>query len=66
MPQTYTLYLRGPGFEANAFEPAMASTRAELAARIDDLFRRHPACESVDVYFGSEELFRVRRPSHPA
>ncbi len=61
MLKTYTLYLRGDGFTASSFEPALSESRADLLVKVSDMLARFPACEAIDVYFGSEELFSVKQ-----
>ena len=56
MLKTYTLYLIDGG---TRFEPALCLSDVDAMARARELLLSHPECEAIDVFFGSDHLFRV-------
>ena len=61
--KTYTLYLRDGADGESAFEPALCKGNDEAVARAMELLGRNPQCHAVDVFFGEQELFRVKQPT---
>jgi hypothetical protein len=56
--KTYTLYLRD-GASDDRFEPALCNSDWEARSRAAALLVQHPECETVEVFFGDDLLFRV-------
>ncbi len=62
MLKTYTLYLCTDDDGRLDFEHAMVDSTQELVARAHELLERRPGFHSVNVCFGDEEMFSVRKP----
>jgi len=65
MLKTYTVYLRDGRDGPSAFEPVLCRTPAEAMTLAREILARHPQCEGADVFFGGEELFRVKQSKEP-
>ena len=61
MLTTYTVYLRGPSFDQDAFEPVMCQA-SELMTRVREILKDNPACETAAVFLGDTELFQLKQP----
>jgi hypothetical protein len=56
--KTYTIFLRDGG-DHDRFEPSLCRSDADALSRARALLAQHPECEAVEVFFGSDLLFRV-------